>query len=205
MFFLFLCFFSCKKKGFNFSYGKKEIDDNELQNENALLVVDCLGSLISPLLGKHASGFVLMNEMARKLKLMAINYNMAVVVTNYTVDDGNKPALGKQWTYIADTTLFLSYNDTSGEGEGKRTMVLFKTNKTDTKVRDFKILQSLENVEGNYLNDRLLLRLHLFHTRLEEVLLYFENVQESFCRKRVCSVYENHFLSVYASHFERHV
>jgi len=66
-----------------------------------LIIIDSLGSLISPILVNNplvgTMGHTLMASLSRSIKFLAAEYNIAFLTTNFTVrgkDDKLKPALG---------------------------------------------------------------------------------------------------------------
>ncbi|XP_011623339.1 DNA repair protein RAD51 homolog 4 isoform X2 [Amborella trichopoda] len=90
----------------------------EIQNSKLrLLIVDSISSLITPILGgKGPQGHSLMLNVGFILKKLAIDYNLAVLVTNHTVvgEGGNsKPALGESWKSVPHTRLLLSRDQMS--------------------------------------------------------------------------------------------
>jgi hypothetical protein len=78
-----------------------------------------------------------MMELARVLKVLAAELNVAVLCTNGVINDkmgvSVKPALGKSWSHIADTRVFFQAVD-RGEGDGnKRQASLVKSSRNRTR------------------------------------------------------------------------
>jgi len=77
-----------------------------------LLIIDSLGYLISPTLGSSQPvGYSMMFQIARMLKYIAIEYEVAILYTNFTVrgnrDEDLKPALGDKWVSVPNTRVLL--------------------------------------------------------------------------------------------------
>jgi RAD51-like protein 3 len=92
-----------------------ELSTNAEQAPPALLVVDSVSSVVSPLLSvKHQQGHALMLSLSHALRALADERSMAVLVTNHTVggrggDAGSlKPALGETWKSQPHTRLHLT-------------------------------------------------------------------------------------------------
>ncbi|XP_010033174.1 DNA repair protein RAD51 homolog 4 isoform X3 [Eucalyptus grandis] len=81
-------------------------------NDERLIIIDSISSLITPILGSSGSqGRALMVSAMSLLKKLAHEYNLAVLVTNHTVGgDGGipKPALGESWKTLPHVRLLLS-------------------------------------------------------------------------------------------------
>ncbi|XP_048140502.1 DNA repair protein RAD51 homolog 4 isoform X4 [Rhodamnia argentea] len=81
-------------------------------NDEILIIIDSISSLITPILGSSGSqGRALMVSAMSLLKKLAHEYNLAVLVTNHTVGgDGGipKPALGESWKTLTHVRLLLS-------------------------------------------------------------------------------------------------
>eukprot|EP00026_Physarum_polycephalum_P011473 Phypoly_transcript_11703.p1 GENE.Phypoly_transcript_11703~~Phypoly_transcript_11703.p1 ORF type:complete len:338 (+),score=16.05 Phypoly_transcript_11703:116-1129(+) len=81
-----------------------------------LVVIDSIGGLLSPIIGKQQQGHSLMTNISRLIKDMAMEYHIAFLVTNYVVSGGDadratfKPALGMSWSYAPNTQITL-YHD----------------------------------------------------------------------------------------------
>ena len=81
-----------------------------------LVVIDSVASVVSPTLAGVGLflGHGLMTSLGRILKVLAVEHNTAVLMTNYVVSGGPfapgeaKPALGPSWTYTSHIQLFLS-------------------------------------------------------------------------------------------------
>ncbi|KAH3760615.1 DNA repair protein RAD51D [Pelomyxa schiedti] len=75
-----------------------------------LVILDCISPLLSPLLGgHHTGGHALMCDLGQAMKRIAVQHNIAFLVTNYTVTGPGepKPALAESWRSIADNRLYL--------------------------------------------------------------------------------------------------
>ncbi|KAI3429111.1 uncharacterized protein J3R85_008762 [Psidium guajava] len=81
-------------------------------NDEKLIIIDSISSLITPILGSFGSqGRALMVSAMSLLKKLAHEYNLAVLVTNHTVGgDGGipKPALGESWRTLPHVRILLS-------------------------------------------------------------------------------------------------
>ncbi|KAF8010680.1 hypothetical protein BT93_J1359 [Corymbia citriodora subsp. variegata] len=81
-------------------------------NDERLIIIDSISSLITPILGSSGSqGRALMVSAMSLLKKLAHEYNLAVLVMNHTVGgDGGipKPALGESWKTLPHVRLLLS-------------------------------------------------------------------------------------------------
>ncbi|CAN6442493.1 unnamed protein product [Victoria cruziana] len=76
-----------------------------------LLIIDSVSSLIAPILGRNSTGHSAMVSIGYLLKRLAIEYNVAVLVTNHMVGgEGGilKPALGESWKRLPHIRLLLS-------------------------------------------------------------------------------------------------
>lgn len=91
------------------------VEEDPFYQDVVLIVVDCVTSLISPILGgMQHHGHSLMVNLGRMLKCLAVNYNLAVLVTNNVVSDFvlnsyTKPALGKTWSHLPNNRIHM-YN-----------------------------------------------------------------------------------------------
>ncbi|XP_065055390.1 DNA repair protein RAD51 homolog 4-like isoform X2 [Rhopilema esculentum] len=93
---------------------KKQVFYSDLR----LVVVDSINALVSPILGGgQTQGHMIMTKIGRILKRLAVEHNLAVIVTNSAVKDaaneGYKPALGKTWKSMPSTRLFLQTTEYS--------------------------------------------------------------------------------------------
>lgn len=79
-----------------------------------VVVIDSVGGLLVPILGgKLYRGHHFMFTLARAIKSLASEFKIAFITTNHTVGHSysaanERPALGEQWTFYADTRLNLS-------------------------------------------------------------------------------------------------
>ncbi|XP_067464930.1 DNA repair protein RAD51 homolog 4 [Thunnus thynnus] len=77
------------------------------------VIVDSVSAVISPLLGgKQNEGMSLMIQVARVLKTMAKDFNVATLVTNHVTRGGSsggevQPGLGVSWSHIPRTRILL--------------------------------------------------------------------------------------------------
>eukprot|EP00850_Spirogloea_muscicola_P020331 SM000212S06924 [mRNA] locus=s212:217456:220037:- [translate_table: standard] len=82
-----------------------------------LLIVDSASAIVAPVLGSGQSqGHLLMQTLSRRLKSLAIEHDVAVLVTNHTVAgdaDQPKPALGETWKSVPQVRLSLNKNPSS--------------------------------------------------------------------------------------------
>eukprot|EP00271_Cylindrocystis_brebissonii_P016502 TRINITY_DN4019_c0_g3_i2.p1 TRINITY_DN4019_c0_g3~~TRINITY_DN4019_c0_g3_i2.p1 ORF type:complete len:175 (+),score=28.89 TRINITY_DN4019_c0_g3_i2:248-772(+) len=83
----------------------------------SLLVVDSPSSVVAAVLGgAQSQGHALMMSLSRKLKQMAVELRLAVLITNHTVageGGDSKPALGESWKSVPHTRLLLRRPDAS--------------------------------------------------------------------------------------------
>ncbi|XP_022086370.1 DNA repair protein RAD51 homolog 4-like [Acanthaster planci] len=79
-----------------------------------LITVDSLTAVVSPLLGgQQTEGHGLMMHLARSLKALAVEYSVAILLTNNQVrGDGTqrKPALGRTWSHVPHCRLLLTHD-----------------------------------------------------------------------------------------------
>eukprot|EP01091_Cochliopodium_minus_P018792 TRINITY_DN7709_c0_g1_i1.p1 TRINITY_DN7709_c0_g1~~TRINITY_DN7709_c0_g1_i1.p1 ORF type:complete len:339 (+),score=90.90 TRINITY_DN7709_c0_g1_i1:147-1019(+) len=109
------------------------------ENETCLIIIDCIASLLSPILFvKHPSSFSLMNDCAKRLKYLAVQYNVSIVLTNYTVQEGKKAALGEFWSFVPDISLFIESVDTKGD---RKCITVSKSKKSSKTFNFFSITQ----------------------------------------------------------------
>ncbi|XP_048680245.2 DNA repair protein RAD51 homolog 4 isoform X2 [Caretta caretta] len=105
-----------------------------------VLVVDSVSAVICPLLGgRQAEGLALMMQLARELKTLARELNVAVVVTNHVTRDGSsghlKPALGRSWSFVPSTRVLLeSREGTWGKASTRRIASLTKSPRQPTGI-----------------------------------------------------------------------
>jgi len=96
----------------------------ELDNEGGqsratrLVIIDSVASVVTPVLmgaagGSLFMGHSLMTALVRMLKCLAVDHNVAVLLTNHVVSGGKlapgepRPALGATWSYTSNIQLFL--------------------------------------------------------------------------------------------------
>nr|ADE77590.1 unknown [Picea sitchensis] len=82
-----------------------------------LLIVDSVSSVITPILsGSNLQGHSLMISLGVVLKKLALEYSIAVLITNHIVVDKtgtSKPALGESWKSMPHVRLLLSRDPVS--------------------------------------------------------------------------------------------
>ncbi|XP_048468343.1 DNA repair protein RAD51 homolog 4 [Rhincodon typus] len=103
------------------------------------VVIDSVSAVLSSVLGGHQlEGMSLMMQLARELKTMARELNVAVIVTNSVVQDpggrGVKPALGRTWRYVPNVRVLLQ-RGTEGDDlqPVKRTATILKSSRQPTR------------------------------------------------------------------------
>ncbi|KAI0222669.1 DNA repair protein RAD51-like protein 4 [Lamellibrachia satsuma] len=76
-----------------------------------LVIVDCVAAVISPVLGgSQTDGHAYMMHVSRILKTLAVEYSVAVLITNNVVyGDGGatRPAMGRTWSHVPNTRIEL--------------------------------------------------------------------------------------------------
>ncbi|XP_038058675.1 DNA repair protein RAD51 homolog 4-like [Patiria miniata] len=79
-----------------------------------LVVVDSVTAVVAPVLGgQQTEGHGMMIHLARSLKALAVEYSVAVLLTNNQVrGDGTqrKPALGRTWSHVPHCRLLLTHD-----------------------------------------------------------------------------------------------
>ncbi|XP_060704206.1 DNA repair protein RAD51 homolog 4 [Hemiscyllium ocellatum] len=106
-----------------------------------VVVIDSVSALLSSILGGHQlEGMSLMMQLARELKTIARELNVAVIVTNSVVQDsggggGVKPALGRSWSYVPNVRVLLQ-RGTEGAAlqPVKRTATILKSSRQPTRI-----------------------------------------------------------------------
>lgn len=98
----------------------RDLEDEGSQNRaTRLLIIDSVASVVTPVLtggagGGPFMGHSLMTSLVRVLKCLAVEHDVAVLLTNHVVSGGRlspgetKPALGATWSYTSNIQLFLS-------------------------------------------------------------------------------------------------
>uniref|UniRef100_UPI00358F82BA DNA repair protein RAD51 homolog 4 isoform X2 n=1 Tax=Myxine glutinosa TaxID=7769 RepID=UPI00358F82BA len=78
------------------------------EEEVRVLLLDSVFSVFSPLIGSaHTDGQSFLMHLARQLKFLAKEYNLAVVVTNGVLSSGRE-ALGRAWSHVPNVRISLS-------------------------------------------------------------------------------------------------
>ena len=82
-----------------------------------LLILDNIASLIWPLLDdeKFDEVFKRIAKLQSSLRRMAFHHKMAILVVNNAVNNGTRPALGKLFSKVANTRLFIKNNEITVE------------------------------------------------------------------------------------------
>uniref|UniRef100_A0A673UZ86 RAD51 paralog D n=1 Tax=Suricata suricatta TaxID=37032 RepID=A0A673UZ86_SURSU len=102
-----------------------------------VVVVDSVTAVVSPLLGgQQREGLALMMQLSRELKTLARDVGVAVVVTNHVTRDRDsgklKPALGRSWSFVPSTRIFLDIEEGAGTSGGRRMAYLTKSPRLPT-------------------------------------------------------------------------
>ncbi|XP_030648827.1 DNA repair protein RAD51 homolog 4 [Chanos chanos] len=83
-----------------------------------LVIVDSVSAVLAHTLGaKQSEGMSLMMQVAGMLKTIAKDFNIAVLVTNHAVRDGNgrfKAGLGQSWSHVPRTRVLLQPVESPG-------------------------------------------------------------------------------------------
>ncbi|XP_035382764.1 DNA repair protein RAD51 homolog 4 isoform X2 [Electrophorus electricus] len=97
------------------------------------VIVDSVSAVLSCMLGgKQNEGMSLMMQVAAELKMIAKDFNTAVLVTNHVTRDGRgqlKAGLGQSWSHVPRTRLLLQRVDRPGAPHGLRTATLTKSSR----------------------------------------------------------------------------
>ncbi|XP_012581523.1 PREDICTED: DNA repair protein RAD51 homolog 4 [Condylura cristata] len=106
-----------------------------------VVVVDSVTAVVSPLLGgQQTEGLALMMQLARELKMLARDLNVAVVVTNHLTRDRDsgklKPALGRSWSFVPSTRILLDVGEGVGASGSQRVAHLTKSSRLPTGVQE---------------------------------------------------------------------
>ena len=82
-----------------------------------LLILDNIASLIWPLLDgeKFDEVFIRIAKLQSNLRRIAFQHKMAILVVNNAVNNGTRPALGKLFSKVANTRLFIKNNEITFE------------------------------------------------------------------------------------------
>ncbi|KAL6863771.1 hypothetical protein ACP4OV_016674 [Aristida adscensionis] len=82
---------------------------NNGSSKICLLIIDSISSLLAPIIGgKYPQGRSMMTSVAVRLKKLAKEHNLSVLVSNHMVSAGNgahKPALGLSWKTVPHVRL----------------------------------------------------------------------------------------------------
>ncbi|XP_029642671.1 DNA repair protein RAD51 homolog 4-like isoform X2 [Octopus sinensis] len=88
-----------------------------------LIICDSVSAVLSPLVGGHQTqGYSLLVQVAQKLKALALEYSLAVLVTNNIIgSDQSRPvaSLGRTWQSVPHNRLHLSRQTPSPSNLGK--------------------------------------------------------------------------------------
>ena len=90
---------------------KSVTEDEPFLANLRVVVVDSIASLFSQSLTKKPYGHRILSKVARALKRIAIEHDVAVVTTNWvtgTSEKGYQPALGEFWRSMVSTRIFLN-------------------------------------------------------------------------------------------------
>nr|XP_020659598.1 DNA repair protein RAD51 homolog 4 isoform X2 [Pogona vitticeps] len=116
--------------------GRTENEEEQIMNASTpakVLVVDSISAVVYPLLGsRQPEGMALMMHLALDLKMLAKDFGMAVVLTNYVTRDASdgllKPALGRSWSFVPSTRILLEGSkDSAGKATTFRKAYLMKS------------------------------------------------------------------------------
>ncbi|XP_015460292.3 DNA repair protein RAD51 homolog 4 isoform X2 [Astyanax mexicanus] len=117
------------------------------------VIVDSVSAVISCVLGgKQTEGMSLMMQVAFELKMIAKDFNIAVLVTNHVTRDGNgklKSGLGQSWSHVPRTRILLQRVEQPGAASSLRTATLTKSSRQSCNLmEEFNLsLQSEEEVK----------------------------------------------------------
>ncbi|KAB5522608.1 hypothetical protein PHYPO_G00161490 [Pangasianodon hypophthalmus] len=97
------------------------------------VIVDSVSAVLSHMLGgKQNEGMSLMMQVATELKIIAKDFNVAVLVTNHVTRDGNnqlKAGLGQSWSHVPRTRIVLQRVEKPGASSSLRTATLLKSSR----------------------------------------------------------------------------
>jgi RecA/RadA recombinase len=98
------------------------VDNTVTHARCTMIVVDCLGSVVAPMLGgaSYDVGHEMMVRLAMYLKQVAVEFKVAVIVTNYTVggsfsSSSVRRAMGDMWPGQVHTSLQLGRLETDDD------------------------------------------------------------------------------------------
>lgn len=90
---------------------KSVTEDEAFLANLRVIIVDSIASLFSQTLSKKPYGHRILSRVARALKRIAADHDVAVITTNWvtgTTEKGYQPALGGFWRSMASTRIFLN-------------------------------------------------------------------------------------------------
>ncbi|XP_072530680.1 DNA repair protein RAD51 homolog 4 [Salminus brasiliensis] len=97
------------------------------------VIVDSVSAVLSGMLGgKQTEGMSLMMQVALELKMIAKDFNIAVLVTNHVTRDGTgqlKSGLGQSWSHIPRTRIHLQRVERPGAPSSLRIATLTKSSR----------------------------------------------------------------------------
>ncbi|KAI4873034.1 hypothetical protein NFI96_030559 [Prochilodus magdalenae] len=113
------------------------------------VIVDSVSSVVSVVLGgKQTEGMSLMMQVATELKVIAKDCNVAVLVTNHVIRDGNsqlKAGLGQSWSHVPRTRILLQRTERPGAPSSLRTATLIKSSRQPCYLKEeFELCQQSE-------------------------------------------------------------
>uniref|UniRef100_A0A4X2L6A3 RecA family profile 1 domain-containing protein n=1 Tax=Vombatus ursinus TaxID=29139 RepID=A0A4X2L6A3_VOMUR len=119
-----------------------------------IVVVDSVSAVVSPLLGgQHSEGLALMMQLARELKTLARELGIAVLVTNHVTREREsgklRPALGRSWSFVPSTRVFLEAREGPGAPAGCRVASLTKSPRQPTGIQEVMEIGSCGTPEQN--------------------------------------------------------
>lgn len=100
-----------------------------------LLILDNVASIIYPILGgQQVDGHSLMVQLSQKLKQLAVNFSLAVLVINNILlsSDDKLVSLGRTWSYVPHTRVILSNATT--DNKQLREMSLVKSSRQVSEI-----------------------------------------------------------------------
>ncbi|KAG1957458.1 DNA repair protein RAD51 [Pimephales promelas] len=96
------------------------------------LMVDSVSAVLSSMLGgKQNEGMSLLMQVAGEMKMIAKDFNIAVLVTNHVTKDGNghlKAGLGQSWSHVPRTRVLVQKVE-NAETPSLRTATLTKSSR----------------------------------------------------------------------------
>ncbi|XP_063154480.1 DNA repair protein RAD51 homolog 4 [Candoia aspera] len=127
-----------------------------------LLIVDSISAVICPFLGlRQPDGMALMMHLAREMKTLAKEFEIAILLTNHVTRDtsgGFKPALGRSWSFIPSTRLLLERRKNTSE-KADRVASLMKSPRqpfgiqAELDLRNWEVRKDSPVTSGEGLND----------------------------------------------------